>query len=355
MIARWWVLLDFWVAVKASDTYPPREVQWDGYLIRIYRPYRSHIDHADLAFTSSVASSTINEQLLPDEFASPTDQLKVDGEPAVMADAIQIDFVRPEFDRRVGSSDPTDDLMLAVLTSVLSSLRMVVQAPQIRSPKRDSMMSRMTYLADDETELPPVEGLHRRRIRVSFAASYAGLTGPIWTAVGQQTLDYTPRRWDDLLLDARYLLPDFGPALVLANTALEICIADALDQLAQVRGVSDGLWKWINDRGDYRKEPSTAERYDILSKELGGMSRKERPVLWQGFQELRSARNAFAHEGTASIGGRVVDWAKAVMLLDTARQIVEWVDQLRVVTARPPTYEFDHKWELTMMIIAPER
>jgi hypothetical protein len=84
---------------------------------------------------------------------------------------------------------------------------------------------------------------------------------------------------------------------VLGFTALEVRIEAALNELARLFGVRPDVWEWLNDRGDYRKEPSTVEQFDSLLKSVTGRTLKEDNRLWEAFQNLRKARNAFAHDG----------------------------------------------------------
>lgn len=104
--------------------------------------------------------------------------------------------------------------------------------------------------------------------------------------------------WDRLLLDAIAILPDAGPAVVLATAALESLIGVALARLGHDSPrVPTTLWKRINDRGDWRKEPSVTEQFDTLLRVLTDRSLKDEAKLWQDFAELRRLRNSFVHEG----------------------------------------------------------
>jgi hypothetical protein len=91
------------------------------------------------------------------------------------------------------------------------------------------------------------------------------------------------------------LLPEVGPALVLAVTALETLISATLNQLASSANLPSGLWEWINNRGDYRKEPSVEEQFDVLLRVLAGKSLRNQSDLWRGFKDLKEARNSFVH------------------------------------------------------------
>ena len=94
-------------------------------------------------------------------------------------------------------------------------------------------------------------------------------------------------------------LPSIGSAIVLAFTAVEVYIEQALDDLAADK-LAPELWKWIKNRNNnIDKCPNTEEQLDFLLKILGGKSLKFYPQLWQRFVELRKARNSFVHEGCA--------------------------------------------------------
>jgi hypothetical protein len=58
---------------------------------------------------------------------------------------------------------------------------------------------------------------------------------------------------------------------------------------------------------------------------LSGHSLKERTELWEAFQNLRTARNSFVHEGTAVVGGKAVDADQALKLLARANEVVSCV------------------------------
>jgi hypothetical protein len=167
-------------------------------------------------------------------------------------------------------------------------------------------------------------------LRVSFV----GLTPKMWAAVYELPPEYEPLLWDVLLLDAQGELPRIGTAIVLAATALEVFVARILDQLAAEHAIPKEFWALINDRADYRQEPTLVEQYDTLLKFFTTHSLKEEAVLWEAFRNLKQARNRFVHEGTARIGNVVVDAARAGELITAAGQIIakirEWLpEQLR--------------------------
>lgn len=62
---------------------------------------------------------------------------------------------------------------------------------------------------------------------------------------------------------------------MLAHTAVETRVAQTLDRLAVLTGLNPELWSWLTDRGDFTKDPSTAEQLDRLAKALTEMSLKD--------------------------------------------------------------------------------
>ena len=131
------------------------------------------------------------------------------------------------------------------------------------------------------------------------------------------------------MLDAQSDLPRVGPAVVLAATALEVFISYILDRLANAGSVPPRLWDWINKRGDYVREPTVEEQYDVLLMFFTGHSLKAEPKLWESFRNLKTARNSFVHEGTATIGATRVSVETARRLLASASDIIskvrEWL------------------------------
>jgi hypothetical protein len=146
---------------------------------------------------------------------------------------------------------------------------------------------------------------------------------------------YEAPPWAELLLDAMDLDAELGPSLVLAATAVETRIANALDLLAGGK-LSDRLWAWLRDReGDYIRTPSVAEQLDVLLEVLGGRSLKDDARLWAAGVHLRDARNSFVHEGRATFGKskQVVTREKARELIQQAGEIIDFIEGLLPVAS----------------------
>jgi hypothetical protein len=212
----------------------------------------------------------------------------------------------------------------------------------------------MLFLNDDETELEKTPGEFRRLFGSSSQERVVALDVPIWGAIKSLPINYEPEPSDELLLDAYGLLPQVGPAIVLAYTAIETRIARALDRLAALVGVNPVLWGWINDRGNFIKDPSTAEQLDVLAKSLIGKSLKDEARLWEGYQNLRQARNGFVHAGKATIGKNQVevDAAQANELIQGAERIIDWIEGLLPEPERRPRFQSPNQLTVMRLLLA---
>jgi hypothetical protein len=103
------------------------------------------------------------------------------------------------------------------------------------------------------------------------------------------------RPWDGLLLDVNAELPNAGPAIVLAATALEVFISHNLDRLAEKTSIPTELWKWINERSNRIAEPTLEEQYDVLLKFFSGHSLKDEQKLRESLRIQDDAKNNFVH------------------------------------------------------------
>jgi hypothetical protein len=261
---------------------------------------------------------------------------------------LQIDFLRETFERNIEAPlDPPYTLAVEVANRFLAQLRMLTRRSYLKPLKPDEVQWRMSYLTDDGEPLPEAQGLRLGEYGRSISWRPLLLDGA-WSVLPALPPDYTPPLWDVLLLDADALPPEIGPALVAANTALETFITWALDELAALASVPTDLWQWVNDRPDWRQEPSVSERFDELLRITTGKSLKEEKQLWEGFQQLRSVRNSFAHEGQSLVGrkkgkrgkrgqpGRTVTLQEAQQMIGHANAIITWVEAFLPEEKRRP-------------------
>lgn len=354
MIARFQLLLAFELAVAPDLSLDPFEADRDAFRIRVHPPYKSQVDPRALSPNWLEPASNIPAKLDPDTTIAPTDAITIDGSPAVLANTLQVDFIG-SFDRTVGSEDPPTATAFAVVNETIAGLRLLARAGYVLLLADGNTIWRMTYLDDDETPAPMEEGKYRRRVASGLRAKFAAISPVIWDQIQELEHPLDPAPWDDLLIDAFELYEQIGPALVLAAAAVETRLETALNLLAERSDANVELWQWINDRGDYRKEPSVGERADKLMHALIGKSLKDEPKLWEAFQNLRDARNSFVHEGRAVLGkGRVPVTSNATLqLLGLADQIVMWIEAQLQPERRRITLTSEPKVQITQTLIAP--
>lgn len=306
MLARLYVAAPFIMVVPENTPFTNFSYEDEGYTVTIRPPGRS-----DLPI-----------------YADVPDKLEVDGVPAFAANTFQIEFRKETFSRdKNGSIDPPEHVIRRAVSGLVARLRFVTRAFQIEPIEFLEGSWRLRYLHDDGTELEENEGLVRGRGGRAFSWSLVGVNPAVWNDVHSLPPDWVPPPWDDILLDATAALPKVGTAVVLAATALEVFIADVLERVAAKGDIPSDVWYWINHRGDWQRDPSTEDQFDVLLKHFVGHSLKEDAKLWQGFQNLRTARNKFVHEGLARAGGKGLTPADAAQLLSRASEIVNWVRQ----------------------------
>ena len=305
MIARFTVRLPYDFVVQLTPPLTPCAFVYEGYEVTLQPPEGSEERYG------VPVSATIN------------------GEAAAVGNLLRVDFHKDEFDRqRHTEADPPVNILYEVVNTILARLRSFAKSPLLKPLEVGRLEWDLQYLTDAGEELPGdprfVRARHARVARIQFTA--------IESTAWQHLSDWLPSQeqlaWDVLLLDAEALLPEVGPSIVLAQTALEVLIVRVLDHLALGTALPEGFWEWISDRDDFRKEPSLNEKFDALLKFLSGHSLKEKARLWEGFTQLKDARNSFVHRGAPRINEREeVTPERAADLIRVAGDIVQWLEE----------------------------
>lgn len=340
MIARLRALLQFELAVASTAALAEYERTIDGRTVLICAPYRSQFEPDALAGLAPERLSEVADRLDPAEPQPADDLMRLNGEPTVTCDTAQVEVLDGDFVRTSGDDDPTVDVAFRAANDFLSRLRALPRASHVRPVSPESTIWVLQYLNDDRSELEPQDGFVRMRAGYSWHWQTLGISSGLWAAVRDLPDSYEAPRWRVLLLDAVALLPEIGPPIVLAATSIETVVAHVLDRLSVGRNVDQDLWKWITIRGGrHTLQPSVAESLDDLPTIFEGRSLKADERLWKAWNDLSKARNSFAHEGVATIGGQVVTAARARELVVLAGEIVEWVEHLLPEDARSPTYD----------------
>lgn len=330
MLARLHVLLPFRFVLAEGEQFQIHAYADEGYAVHVFPLVKS------------------DQQYPPDRVG----ELKLDGRVAFQADALRIDFQKESFDRRDGLVfDPPEPVVRRAINSILVRLRHVTRAPALRPVVEfPNSTWRLEYLNDDGSELPAEKGLVRMRGGLGMSFSWIAVNTAVWADVHRVNPDWEPPPWEELLLDAEGDLPRIGPALVLAATALEVLIARILDALAESGGVQTDLWKWINERGNYLREPTVEEQFDALLKFFIGHSLKENNRLWESFLQLKNARNSFVHEGRAAIKGVAVSIEAARTLVRTASEIAAQVRAWLPADMQWPVFQHSVQIQATLKL-----
>lgn len=361
MIARFKVLLPYQFHLRSGDELVPFELVAGAYAVRVHPPLQ-----CKWAISMGLLAAgpvELDEVARLDVVQPPieTGLFLLKDRPSIVTDLLQVDFLKPDFDRRdyVGADpehfwsqkeldhgDPSITFAFDVVNDILARFRLVTRGLQIKPVTPFSTWWRLEYLTDEAQELQPDPHLLRGRASMVTREQWCGMTADTWQAIASLSADFVPATWDTLLLDARSLLPDVGASIAVANAALETFIAWALDELAVVSRLDPTLWQWINSRGHFLQEPSTDDQYDMLLRVLTGRSLKDEPRLWGEYRELRRARNSFIHAGTAMATGKhgkaPVTSARASDLAYAAGEIVAWVETLLPPSLRRPVAEEVH-------------
>jgi hypothetical protein len=333
MIARLKLLLPYCFSISDDLVLSPYEYKYNEYKIIIYPPYQTALDYHAICNSSPAQTEEILKSMNPSNELILNDKILMNGKPSIQANLLQIDFIKDFYDRRIEVvskdyfNDPSTELILKVVNGLINSIRVVTIGSLIKPVDIDSIILNMEYLTDKGEKLQLQEGYLRGRYKLIFKKSAHGITNEVWDKIQQLEHDYTPPIWYTLVLDADSILPDIGPSLVLAFTAIEVLINNVLNMLASSsEKIPADLWQWINNRGDYRKEPSIEEKFSILLFVLTGKTLKDESDLWEGFKNLKDARNSFVHKGKAVIGKTDVTLEMARKLIRKAMKIIKWIE-----------------------------
>jgi len=326
VIARFTTLLPFDLLIREGDLLPAFDLEAYGYRIRFYPP-TTFTDRP--ASTDSVLSPLFAlSRIQPVNF---TETLLVDGRRTGRVNVLVIDFNKETFDRsrdKTPLTDPPATVAFGIANSVLARIRVYSRSWEIKplEPNRDAW--HIQYLTDELQPLEIEDGKVRGVQHGSGVIGTVALTPEALQLVADRSSSEEPYIWDQLLLDSYAQLPDAGGAVVMASAALETFIEWALNVLEKAAPLQNGLWEWINKRDHWTKEPSVSEQFDVLLRVFTQRSLKDEPKLWQGFVELRKARNSLSHEGVAKLGADALEADKARVLVNGADGIIKWVEGL---------------------------
>jgi hypothetical protein len=340
--------------LRAIDVLQIVETTVDDDKVRIHPPFK--VDASELP--------TVLDQLDPTE-RQVEEFPKIDDNGSISANAFRIDVLRDSFDRPMSGGAPVPEpvaLAFKVLNALLSKMRMLNRSHVIDAhldPHADTWVLR--YLDDDESELPQHPDLVRGRAGRSHRFNLTVLHEALWQAIHRLPTIYEQPPTYELLLDAIHALPDMGPAVVLAATALEIKVTSAVDILAKNTS-HDAMWQWLRKRGeaDYTKSVSYQERFELIHIICNRSLAQEDQILWKSFIDLKYIRNKFVHEGRLVLKRakriEAVTLAEVTELVHRALTIADWIDQLLPASERVPAMVVASmkKFEFAAFAVSPK-
>lgn len=285
------------------------------------------------------------------------ENLTLNGRPAFEGNVMRIDFQAVNFRRATGEPlDPPESVVREAITDFHRRLRYTTKAAHAQPIAFPHNHWRLEYTNDDGSPLEPSDGHVRARGSVQYGWSFVALSRDVWNNAFTLPAEFDIPVWEELRLDALDALPGVGASVVLAATSLEVFIGGTLEALATSRGVSSTLWSWIRDRaGSISRQPTVEEQFDVLLREFCGHSLKEEQQLWEAFKNLKSARNAFVHEGTAKVMGQSLTPSEAEELVANAGEIIKKVREWLPEALRWPVHEATSQISFTQMLFEPQK
>lgn len=343
MIARIAVHLPQSLWVQQSAKFEAFSAEVDGERIVVHPPLQCSFEvRPDLEGNFNV--NDIYRMLTPVEAERIYPFVRMDGELVKHANLLQVDVVGRDFRRAAGTPlDPRQDFVEGVVANIVARLRYTIGAPTFREFRLGETFWTVRYLCDDGSDLPEERGLVRGRLQAPFRFQFTGLDSSSWTAVKNLSFGFRPHIWERLYLDALFLLPEVGPALTLAISAIET----AADLMIQHRLAS---------------RPSEAEkliasnrlpnRLDKVVRQIAGVSLKEDRALWSAFDRLRRARNMVAHEGKPILDGVLITDDLAQEMIFAIRPVLEWIERLMAPAFQSHREPHEPRWEWRAPVLA---
>lgn len=170
MIARFSVLLPYYICVPGNAVLRSYEYDHMGTAVRVYPPQQSNVDPSVSEVTSPDPIIDAFRNLDARRVPVATPAIVIDGHPALRMNLLQIDLLRESFDRSRGRGehiDPSPSLLFDIVNSVVGRLRTTSQSGRLRYLTPENVLGwRVEYLDDDGRQLPA----DAERVRATFSA-----------------------------------------------------------------------------------------------------------------------------------------------------------------------------------------
>ena len=151
MIARFRVALPFPLSIRAAESLAPYDASFLGIAARVYPPYQCSLTADDLSALSSTPAVGLTDRLEPVSRRKVLTQFEIEGQEAVQLNALQIDFLAAQFERRrvEGGSvfSPDERVLFTAANDVIARLRTATRAPLFRGAA-----SRVSWPCSDTNE-----------------------------------------------------------------------------------------------------------------------------------------------------------------------------------------------------------
>jgi len=353
MIAALQVLLPHSVYCPKDSAFSVLTAKVDRYEIAILAPYQSAASWQDASLESEIPLTEIVKRLGKREPSVLSKSLRLSGAEAIECNAMQITFKAESFDRSVPAAgsepkhDPPLDFAFGMLNGALMALRKVTGAFYLKPLDPHSTIWRLGYYNDDGSELAPEKGKLRAHLGTSFKFQVCGIDSMSWDNLTKLPVGYESPAWESLYNEALALLPDLGPSIVLTFSSIEVILSLVTDSLARGGFQPYSLWEWLNSRDQFWKEPSVADRADVILKGLSGQSLKAQQILWESFVRLRDYRNSYIHRGILEAKGRTLSSLEGIALVTAGKAILDWLE--KCLPAEQQSLKFATEMQLEMM------
>ena len=237
MLGRFYIHIPFRLYMQSDLVLRSLEMEREGYSVRIHPLQQSQITPSEINVIDCLSFTDAIEKLKPAAPPVISDRMLIDKKSAINLNMMVIDFKKDDFDRRQCvphvQADPPIALVFSIANNILINLRMLARGHEIKAISDRSTFWRVEYRSDDEQKLPRIDGLFRNAFGGAFKGTLAALTPTLWNRLCELPDDFVAQTWDALLLDAEALLPDAGPAIAVANAALETFILWVLNHLQE--------------------------------------------------------------------------------------------------------------------------
>ncbi len=201
MIARLRILVLFNIFTRKGDNLAVVEFSSGPYQVKVYPPTQAALNPKDIDGLSRIPVRTALELLKPADTPDET-IVQVDGSSTVSANLVQIDFLKPEFDRRkiehkqvadlYSQGDPPIQFGFDIANGFLNRLRTITRGHKVRIISPRFVPWRLDYLSDDGKDLPGETGKYRRRLSSHFTVHVTWLNNAIWNEVHSLPTNYSP-------------------------------------------------------------------------------------------------------------------------------------------------------------------